>query len=82
MDDSSRIHDKLDKIDDKLASIDTRLAKYNTELEFHIARTNQIEDTLVPIVEHIQQVQGAGKLLSWAAVFAGIIGAISWIWSK
>lgn len=77
-----RLYDKLDKIDDKLASIDTRLAKYNTELEFHIARTNQIEDTLVPIVEHIQQVQGAGKLLTWAAVLSGIIGAISWIWSK
>lgn len=78
----TRVFDKLEKIDDKLASIDTRLAKYNAELEFHIARTNQIEDSLVPIVEHVQQVQGAGKLLSWVAIISGIVGAVSWIWSK
>lgn len=82
MDDSRRIHDKLDKIDDKLASIDTRLAKYNAELEFHIARTNQIEDTLVPVVEHIQQVQGAAKLVAWAIAVAGAIGGLAWIWGK
>lgn len=78
----SKLYDKLENIENKLYSIDARLAKYNAELEFHIARTNQIEDTLVPIVEHIQQVQGAGKLLTWAGIIAGISGALAWIWSK
>jgi hypothetical protein len=77
-----KVHEKLDKIDSRLNSIDVHLAKYNSELEFYIARTNQIEDALVPVVEHVQQIKGAGKLLIWASVLATIAGGVAWIWSK
>jgi len=56
-----RIDGKLDKVDARLNAMVIRLAKYNAELEFHIARTNQIEDLVIP---HIQQVRGAGKLIA------------------
>lgn len=59
-----RIENKLDIIDSRLDRVDVRLAKYNTELEFHIARTNQIEDDLLPIVSHVEQIRGGLKVLS------------------
>lgn len=59
-----RIEAKIDKLDLRLDNVDVRLAKYNSELEFHIARTNQIEDDLLPIVSHVEQIRGAVKLLS------------------
>lgn len=59
-----RIEAKIDKLDSRLDGVDVRLQKYNSELEFHIARTNQIEDDLLPIVSHVEQIRGAIKLLS------------------
>lgn len=64
-----RIEAKIDKLDSRLDVVDVRLAKYNSELEFHVARTNQIEDELLPIVKHVEQVRGA-------AIFASIIAAV------
>lgn len=77
-----RIEGKLDAAHERLSDVDVRLAKYNSELEFHVARTTQIEDELLPIVKHVEQMQGAGKLLIWASVLATIIGGISWAWSR
>lgn len=66
-----RIEAKIDKLDSRLDVVDVRLSKYNAELEFHIARTNQIEDDLLPIVAHVEQLRGAGKLI---AVIGALIG--------
>lgn len=75
-----RIEGKIDKLDLRLDRVDVRLAKYNTELEFHIARTNQIEDALLPIVQHVEQLRGATKLIavvgSVLALFATIYGIL------
>ncbi len=76
------VHDKLDKIGEQLHSIDKRLDKYNAELEFHVARTNQIEDALMPVVKHVEQIKGAGKLLVWISVLAGIVGSMAWLWAR
>jgi iron uptake system EfeUOB component EfeO/EfeM len=69
-----KVDTKLDKLDHRLDKVDVRLAKYNTELEFHIARTNQIEDDLLPIVRHVEQIRGAAKLV---AIVAGIVGLVA-----
>lgn len=70
-----RIELKIDKLDARLNTVDLRLEKYNAELEFHIARTNQIEDTLIGIVKHVEQVRGAGKFLAVLALIATILSA-------
>jgi uncharacterized membrane-anchored protein YhcB (DUF1043 family) len=71
-----RIEAKVDKLDTRLDKVDVRLEKYNAELEFHIARTNQVEDTLVNIVKHVEQVRGAGKLIGVLALIASIVTAL------
>jgi len=65
---------KLDKIDERLNTMDVRLAKYNAELEFHVARTNQIEDDLFPIAKHVTQINAVMKFSVWAiGVFVAIL---------
>lgn len=71
-----RIESKLDVLDSRLDSVDVKLAKYNSELEFHIARTNQIEDDLLPIVQHVEQIRGAAKLIAFFVALLGVIATI------
>lgn len=73
-----RIESKLDIIDGRLNAIDVRLAKYNSELEFHVARTNQVEDELLPVVKHVEQVRGAVKLAVWLVGTLLAVCAIYW----
>lgn len=77
-----RIETKIDKLDDRLDAIDIRLAKYNKELEFHVARTTQLEDELSPIVKHVEQVRGASKFVGWVVALVAAIGTLSWLWGK
>jgi len=77
-----RIETKVDRLDERLDAIDIRLAKYNKELEFHVARTTQLEDELSPIVKHVEQVRGASKFVGWVVALATAVGAVSWIWGK
>lgn len=77
-----RLYKQLDRMESRLDSVDVRLAKYNSELEFHVSRTTQLEDELVPIVKHVEQMRGAGKLILFLSVLSTIAGGIAWIWSR
>ena len=77
-----KIDAKLDKVDNRLNDVDVRLAKYNAELEFHIARTNQIEDALMPVVTHVEQLRGATKLVGIVAAALSLIGGLSWLFMR
>ncbi|MBK9292809.1 MAG: hypothetical protein IPM52_14470 [Bacteroidetes bacterium] len=77
-----KIEAKVERLDERLDSIDKHLSKYNAELEFHVARTTQLEDELLPIVKHVEQVRGAGKLLAWIIAIVGALAGVSWIWSQ
>lgn len=74
----TRIEDKIDAIDTRLNGIDVKLAKYNSELEFHIARTTQVEEELLPISSHVQQIRGAIKFAVWLVGTLVAIAAIYW----
>lgn len=77
----SKVETKVDKLDGRLDKIDLRLAKYNAELEFHIARTTQIEDTLLPIGKHVNRMQGAFQLVVLLSLVAAIAGGFAWLWT-
>lgn len=77
-----KIEHKVDKLDGRLDRIDLRLEKYNAELEFHIARTNQIEDTLLPIGRHVQRMQGAFNFILLASLLATVAGGFAWLWVR
>lgn len=82
-----RIMTQLDRIEaaqaeqsERLNSVDVRLAKYNAELEFHVARTSQLEDELNPIVKQVHQLKGAGLLVGFLSLCAGIATAVAKLW--
>lgn len=77
-----RVDTKIDKLDTRLDKVDVRLAKYNAELEFHIARTNQIEDDLLPIVQHVEQIRGAAKLVALVVACIGLAATIYGLFRK
>lgn len=77
-----RIESKLDILDSRLDKMDLHMAKYNSELEFHIARTNQIEDALVPVVEHVKGVDYVLRAFKWViGTILAIAGLVVTIWS-
>ncbi len=77
-----RIEKKLDIVDGRLGSIDVTLAGQHEQLIVHIKRTDILERELKPISRHVQQVQGAAKLLGLLALIASIVGGLSVLWSK
>lgn len=71
-----RIEDKLDAISERLASIDRTLDKQHGQLEYHIKRTNLLEDEIKPIREHVIFIRGLIKFLGVLALLAGIYKAL------
>lgn len=55
--------DKLDRIEQKLHEIDKTLSRNTDSLEYHVARTDALEDKLKPIQSHVLRVEGAVKLV-------------------
>lgn len=74
-----RVDAKLDRVDERLNKLDVRMAKYNSELEFHVARTTQLEDELLPIIKHVEQVRGAIKLIAAIGSLLVVIGAVGYL---
>ena len=68
-----KLSDKLDKIDDRIDKIDKHLAVYNNQLEFHIKRTDIIEEELKPLRSNFFKVQGVlGILGVLIGIFVGV----------
>lgn len=72
-DDFKRVHEKLEKVDSTLSSIDKTLALQELHLKEHIRRTALLETEMKPVVKHVNQMQGAAKLLGILALIATIV---------
>ncbi len=87
MSDSTRLYVQLDRIEASIAEIrahggavDKTLALQHQQLVEHIKRTALLEKEMLPISRHVQQVQGAGKLVALIAVIASIVTGIAVLW--
>ena len=84
-----RILDKLDKLDDKVNEIDKTLVRNTDSLEFHILRTNLLEEHLKrqdekikPLIQHVDRVNfvlSVGKYIGVGTVISGIIYVVKMI---
>lgn len=66
---------RLTSIESTLHSMDKTLAVNTEHLAEHMARTAQIEEELRPVVKHVEQMKGAGKLLALLALVSTIASA-------
>ena len=64
-----RIEEKLDRIDERLDSLDKNMAVNNTLLEYHIKRTDMLEEEVKPLKGHVLKAQGV-------LVFIGVLASI------
>lgn len=77
-----RIESKVDTLDGRLDAVDLHMAKYNKELEYHVARTTQLEEQLLPISKRMERVQGAFSLLAVISAVLALIGSFSFLFTK
>jgi hypothetical protein len=73
---SDKKHDaRLDEIERTLHSMDKTLLINTEHLAEHMRRTALIEQEMRPVVKHVEQMRGAGKLLAILALIATILSA-------
>lgn len=77
MADIKSVIDKLDKMDTRLDSIDVTLGKQQVSLDYHIARTNQNEET-IEILKNESDIR-LRKLESWKDKFLGILAFLGFV---
>jgi predicted neutral ceramidase superfamily lipid hydrolase len=70
------INGRLRNIETSLHAIDKTLAINTEHLADHIRRTGIIEDELKPVVKHVEQMRGAGKLIALLALIATIMTVV------
>jgi predicted neutral ceramidase superfamily lipid hydrolase len=73
---SKQIEKRLEEIERLLVSLDKTLAINTEHLAEHMRRTAIIEDELKPVVKHVEQMRGAGKLIALLALLATILSVI------
>lgn len=78
-----RIFKALEKIEanqdehkELLSSLDKTVAKQEVNIADHIRRTQLLEQEVLPIKAHIEQVRGVGKFIVFISVVVGIVTAI------
>lgn len=72
MNDLKDIREAIAKLDTRLDKIEVVLVKQEKNLEYHIKRTDTLEQQLNPIMQSHQQVLGIGKLLTWGGVLLAL----------
>lgn len=75
-----RIEQKLDKIDDHLANVDLTLAKQSIILDNHVKRTDELQNMVMPIKTHVDNLKFVVRLIKIGASLAAILETLRMIW--
>ena len=83
----NRIEAKVDKLDENMTTMDKTLVKQEANLAEHMRRTElleiqhaQIESELEPVKNHVNQIKGVLKLLSFILPIIGSALAAYYKW--
>lgn len=71
-----RIENKLDKVVDQIGEIKETTAKQQVSLDYHIKRTDLLEEKLEPVEKHVELISALFKIIGGLAVIAGIVSVI------
>ena len=74
--DTKIIIHKLESMETRIGAIENLQGIHNAHLESHMKRTENVEEALLPIKDHVNQMKGAGKLLGVLAVIGSIVTAV------
>lgn len=76
MSDVKTVVSMLEVMDKRLDSIDITLAKQAKDLEYHIKRTDLLQDEMKPIKEHVTLVTTAVKILMSIGALLGFVAGV------
>ncbi len=76
MSDVKQVIDKLEVMDKRLDNIDITLTKQAKDLEYHILRTNILQDKIQPIEKHVIFINNATKIIIAIGSFIGFCAMI------
>jgi len=77
MDDKlERIENKLDKVVDQIGEINATTAKQQVSLDYHIKRTDLLEEKLKPVEDHVALVGSFFRLIGGLSVVSLIVAAV------
>lgn len=68
-----RIEQKLDDTNEHLASIDKTLTAQHVSIDYHIKRTDLVEDRLEPLEKHVAEVSGVVKFIKLLTGLAALV---------
>ena len=71
-----RIENKLDKVVGDIGEIKETTAKQQVSLDYHIKRTDMLEEKLEPVEAHVHMISSVFKIIGGIAVVAGIVSVI------
>ncbi len=72
---SKAVRKDIEQIKKTLTSMDKTLALQQQSLDLHIKRSDMLEQKLVPIEKHVEQVRGISKFVAFLVVLASAIAA-------
>lgn len=76
-----RIENKLDATNTHLAAIDVTLAKTQADVNYHIKRTDILEEQVKPIKQHTDELKAMVRILKILALLASVVeGLHMWKW--
>ena len=76
MSDVKTVVSMLEIMDKRLDSIDITLAKQAKDLEYHIKRTDLLQDDMKPIKEHVTLVTTGVKILVSMGAIIGFVAGV------
>lgn len=71
-----RIEDKIDKVMEHVSSLDITSAKQQISLDYHIKRTDILENDIKPIKKHVERIHGALKFIGLVALLGGVVETV------
>jgi hypothetical protein len=72
---------KLDKISTDISDMKATMSKQQVSLDYHIRRTDLLEEKIKPIEIHMNELRGIVKLLKLIGIFATIVEVLHlWKW--
>jgi hypothetical protein len=73
--DNNKLHEKLDLIIDRQAEMNATLVVQATQLEYHIKRTDLLEEKLQPVEQHVALMSAAFKIAVALGSLVGVLAA-------
>lgn len=77
-DDIKYIREKMDIVSDRVGSVEKTLERNTAILDYHIKRTDLLENSVERVTEHVLQVHTLFNAVKWSIGVTAAVAGIVW----